>query len=63
MDNRSIKKLEADLLRAESDLINGKISEETIARVPGSHIERLKKHKIKAGAFICSYGRKSEFLG
>jgi len=36
------------------DLINGKISEESIARVPSSHVERLKKHKIKTGDILYS---------
>lgn len=36
------------------DLIGGKISEETIARVSSEHVERLKRHKIIEGDILYS---------
>lgn len=36
------------------DLINGKISEESIARVSQDHVDRLSKHKICAGDILYS---------
>lgn len=36
------------------DLINGHISEESIARVDTSHVERLNKHKIQIGDILYS---------
>ena len=36
------------------DIINGKIIEESIARVTSEHIERLHKHKIKSGDILYS---------
>jgi len=36
------------------DLINGHISEESIARVDASHVERLSKHKIQIGDILYS---------
>ncbi|SET20362.1 restriction endonuclease subunit S [[Clostridium] polysaccharolyticum] len=36
------------------DLINGKISEESIARVSKEHVERLSRHKIEVGDILYS---------
>lgn len=36
------------------DLINGKISEESVARVSREHVERLGKHKIQEGDILYS---------
>ena len=36
------------------DLINGKISTESIARVDESHVERLSRHKVSAGDILYS---------
>lgn len=36
------------------DLVNGTISEESIARVPKEHVERLEKHKIQEGDILYS---------
>ena len=51
------------------DLVNGKISEQSIARVESSHVERLVKHKIQNGDILysrrgdvgrCAYAGKEE---
>ena len=36
------------------DLIDGRISEESIARVSKEHAERLKRHKIESGDILYS---------
>lgn len=36
------------------DLINGKISEDSIARVGSDHVNRLSRHKIEAGDILYS---------
>ena len=36
------------------DLIDGRISEESIARVSKEHVERLKRHKIESGDILYS---------
>jgi len=36
------------------DLVNGKISEESIARVESDHVNRLSKHKIEVGDILYS---------
>lgn len=41
-----------------ADIIQGKISEERIARVSEAHVERLKKHKLRYGDIV--YGRRGD---
>ncbi|MBE6358193.1 MAG: restriction endonuclease subunit S [Lentisphaerae bacterium] len=51
------------------DLVEGKISEQSIARIEASHVERLTKHKIQSGDILysrrgdvgrCAYAGKEE---
>ena len=43
------------------DLVGGKISEESIARVDKTHVERLCRHKIEVGDIL--YSRKYSLQG
>ena len=35
-----------------TDIENGKVNESTVARVPETTVERLSRHKIKAGGIV-----------
>ena len=40
------------------DIVLGRVSEETIARVGAAHVERLARHKLRAGDIV--YGRRGD---
>jgi type I restriction enzyme S subunit len=40
------------------DIIEGRISSETVARVSGDHVERLSRHKLSSGDIV--YGRRGD---